>query len=128
LGDLLEKSKKGLPSPTSEDLQARGVPLKDRFEIGLWMEVIDDEKPSSIWPAVVEKNVGGRLLLQFRKPRRRDSSGNFLESAGKEEEILRLWIFCTDLRLQVVGRGLKGDFTYAPPNGNFVIPSRNFKF
>ncbi|OQV21108.1 Scm-like with four MBT domains protein 2 [Hypsibius exemplaris] len=118
-GDLNERIKKGLPSPNREALSGHGVALKDRFEVGRWLEVIDDEQPASVWPAVVDKNIGGRLLLKFRKPKKRSlaaSEGSSREQS-EDSEASGLWIFCTNPRLQAMGRGLKPGFTYAPPKG-----------
>ena len=119
LGDLQERIRKGLPTPSTVAVRACGIPLKDRFAVGHWLEVVDDEKPATIWPAVVEKSIGGRLQLKLRKHELQEPDAD----GEEDDDGVSLWIFCTDPRLQVFGRGLQGDLTYAPPSGKtWVLP------
>lgn len=110
LGAEMEKSKKGLPTPAPKLFASKGVPLKDRIARGQLVEVIDDEKPCTVWPAVVKQNIGGRLELEYWK-----ANGDVL------------WIFCTDKRLQKIQWGLESGFQYCPPDGNVEL-GRTFFF
>ena len=70
-----------------------------------WLEVIDEEKPKTVWPAVVEKNTGGRLMLRYKD--------------GEEKDVL--WIFCTDYRLQPIAWGENvAEYYYIPPSSEDI--------
>ena len=100
-----QRIKKGLVSPTAAELAARGLSKKDRFEVNQWLEVIDEEKPKTVWPAVVEKNTGGRLMLRYKD--------------GEEKDVL--WIFCTDYRLQPIAWGENvAEYYYIPPSSEDI--------
>ncbi|XP_055327549.1 scm-like with four MBT domains protein 1 [Paramacrobiotus metropolitanus] len=101
LGKVVERSKKGLPTPDAQALMHRGRALKDRIEVGHLVEITDQQCGMTVWPAVVKKNIGGRLQLEYWK--------------GTEEDVV--WVFCTEHRLRPFRFGMQNGYKYSPPSG-----------
>lgn len=90
IASLLEEHK-------AADCEASLLSPAQQMKTGMTIEVEDSHEPRTVWPATVERNVGGRLLLKYILP-----TNSPLVNDGIEEQ-QHEWLFCLSPRLHWQG-------------------------
>ncbi|KAL2102605.1 hypothetical protein ACEWY4_001773 [Coilia grayii] len=78
----------------------RGKNTVDLIKEGCVLELQSACEPSSYWPVLVLRNVGGRLLIRY---------------AGLDDQSHDYWIFYLDTRLRPMGWALENNLSLQPP-------------
>ena len=92
------------------DCHASLLSPAQQMKTGMTLEVEDLNEPRTVWPATVNRNIGGRLLVKYSLP------GDVSASSSTADQCCYEWIFCLSPRLHWQGWAVKSSWSYKPPN------------